>query len=92
MAIHELADGLTWTDTTGASWQVSGSGLLIDDTPVTQSGGYGFLQDLLDENRESLSAEAMADPVACPNDGEPLQRNESGRLVCPFDGWTPEFR
>ena len=26
-------------------------------------------------------------PVACPNDGTPLQPAPGGVLHCPFDGW-----
>jgi len=31
---------------------------------------------------------APCPPVACPNDGEPLEQGPDGRLHCPFDGWT----
>lgn len=27
-------------------------------------------------------------PVACPNDGEPLEQGKGGVLHCRFDGWT----
>lgn len=30
-------------------------------------------------------------PAACPNDGEPLAAGPDGRLVCPYDGWRPDF-
>lgn len=26
-------------------------------------------------------------PVACPNDGEPLDAGRNGVLHCPYDGW-----
>lgn len=32
------------------------------------------------------AADATA-PVACPNDGEPLESGPSGELHCRFDGW-----
>jgi hypothetical protein len=35
-------------------------------------------------------AEDAAEPVACPNDGEPLRAATDGRLYCPFDGWKPD--
>jgi hypothetical protein len=43
----------------------------------------------------SIRDEAMAykrdeltnPPVACPNDGEPLDAGRNGVLHCPFDGW-----
>jgi hypothetical protein len=27
-------------------------------------------------------------PLACPNDGEPLESGPDGSLHCKFDGWT----
>lgn len=29
-------------------------------------------------------------PVACPNDGEPLQAGPDGKLFCKYDGWQPD--
>jgi hypothetical protein len=49
--------------------------------------------DLLSTLREQAQYEqyyATIPPVACPNDGEPLQQGppeEPGILFCPFDGW-----
>lgn len=48
------------------------------------------LLSMLTEFREIRAAERAADPVACPNDGEPLQRAANGDLYCPFDGWRPD--
>lgn len=48
------------------------------------------LEAILKDARQTRAEEAAAEPVACPNDGEPLQRDPSGRLRCPYDGWTPD--
>ncbi len=40
------------------------------------------------EARAEYRAERTNPPVACPNDGEPLNAAPRGRLHCPFDGWT----
>lgn len=39
------------------------------------------------EARQILADEASSDPVACPNDGEPLVEGPDGVLFCRFDGW-----
>ena len=31
----------------------------------------------------------LYDPVACPNDGEPLREGPDGQKYCPYDGWRP---
>ncbi len=43
------------------------------------------LQAIVDD----AEAEALRDdpPVACPNDGEPLESGQDNVLHCPFDGW-----
>lgn len=49
---------------------------------------------LLSTIRESADYQAYYDsqpPVACPNDGTPLQtgpEEDTPILWCPFDGWT----
>lgn len=53
---------------------------------ATMTGWYD-LQAILDEQRQELIASREDPPVACPNDGEPLQTLDDGRLWCPFDGW-----
>ncbi len=45
------------------------------------------LAAILEERRKE--AAASDPPVACPNDGEPLQVAADGGLFCPFDGWRP---
>lgn len=45
------------------------------------------LLDITREAREYAEAEREEEPTACPNDGEPLERDPNGRLRCHFDGW-----
>jgi hypothetical protein len=48
-------------------------------------------EQLLDIGREAAAlrqADESGPPVACPNDGEPLERGPNGVLHCSFDGWT----
>ncbi len=41
---------------------------------------------VIEKERQTEAAELVA-PVACPNDGTPLQAGPGGVLHCPFDGW-----
>ncbi len=43
-----------------------------------------------EEQVQTVLAEIGAQPVACPNDGEPLREGPDGELFCPFDGWPNE--
>ncbi|MFJ5984311.1 DUF4082 domain-containing protein [Lentzea sp. NPDC092896] len=52
------------------------------------AGNWSTLLDIAREGAAWAAAEASRPPVACPNDGEPLERNRSGVLHCRFDGWT----
>lgn len=48
------------------------------------------LESILQEQASYEDLYRSAEPVACPNDGEPLQLgppNHPGVLFCPFDGW-----
>lgn len=48
------------------------------------------LDSILKEQSAYWQAYAASPPMACPNDGEPLQQGppeHSGILFCPFDGW-----
>ena len=48
-------------------------------------------EQLLDIAREAALERERASsepPVACPNDGEPLEKGPGGVLHCRFDGWT----
>lgn len=49
--------------------------------------GWHDLVAILRERVEEYERERRDPPVACPNDGEPLQAVR-GKLHCPFDGWT----
>lgn len=88
MARFEFADGTEWVGSVdGATWTVDGAGVFIDNTPTVVSGGYRYLQGILDERRDEL--DTLADPpTACPNDGEPLDVAPDGSLRCRFDGYT----
>jgi hypothetical protein len=49
--------------------------------------GWEQLLNIRDQARAEHDAEMNTPPVACPNDGEPLQSGPGGVLFCPFDGW-----
>lgn len=44
-----------------------------------------------ERNAEWARQEATTDPVACPDDGQPLVTNVNGILFCPFCGWRPDW-
>ncbi|HXS17718.1 MAG TPA: hypothetical protein VN764_11045, partial [Polyangiaceae bacterium] len=44
------------------------------------------LRDIEQVNGEYARDERQA-PVACPNDGEPLEDGPDGELHCRYDGW-----
>lgn len=53
---------------------------------------YTGLLALLEASYAELAtahAEWTDNPVACPNDGEPLRPGPDGEPYCPFDGWRP---
>ena len=50
------------------------------------NGWYGLLS-VIRERTEIKRQRESVPPTACPNDGEPLQPAEGGRLYCPFDSW-----
>ena len=56
-----------------------------------QGSWYGLL-DILREGAQLYREERERDPVACPNDGEPLKSGPDGELFCPSDGWRPGGR
>ncbi len=39
------------------------------------------------DRQAEVDQEKTGVPVACPNDGTPLQTAPGGILHCPFDGW-----
>jgi hypothetical protein len=47
------------------------------------------LASIEDEARALANEDATQDPVACPNDGEPLVTGPDGKLFCRWDGWRP---
>jgi hypothetical protein len=53
---------------------------------------WGQLQAVLDDARQTADEEANRPPVACPNDGTPLEAAPDGGLFCRFDGWRPGGR
>lgn len=56
---------------------------------VVEGGSWWGLLSIYEANAEYAREEREA-PVACPNDGEPLQRDPSGKLRCHYDGWIYE--
>jgi hypothetical protein len=56
-----------------------------------QGSWYGLL-DIIREAAQLAREEREQDPVACPNDGEPLESGPDGQPFCPFDGWRPDGR
>jgi hypothetical protein len=49
-------------------------------------------EQLLSIQREAAQVERdqrERDPVACPNDGEPLSLGPDGKLFCRYDGRRP---
>lgn len=59
--------------------------------PVAAEGSWWGLKAVLDEAREMRREDdaELANPSACPNDGEPLLTGPGGQLYCPYDGWRP---
>lgn len=58
-------------------------------TVLTASqGSWWVLAAIMDENRAYAREARTQEPVACPNDGEPLQLDPDGRLRCRYDGWV----
>ena len=56
-------------------------------SPSTSSGGWRQLLSIYAEQRQFELEDRDQEPLSCPNDGEPLQRDPNGRLRCSFDGW-----
>jgi hypothetical protein len=50
-------------------------------------GSWWGLVSIVHEAREMFREDRERDPVACPNDGEPLERGPDGRLHCAYDGY-----
>jgi hypothetical protein len=60
--------------------------------PATQlkQGSWWGLKSILDIARTERQEDLTRQPVACPNDGEPLRINRQGHVYCPYDGWMPD--
>lgn len=56
---------------------------------VLTAGSWWGLESTLDASRSLIQWWNTRQPVACPNDGEPLRRSVDGILYCPFDNWRP---
>lgn len=46
--------------------------------------------EILAVNADEVNAFETQPPVACPNDGWPLESGPNGELHCVFDGWIWE--
>lgn len=53
-----------------------------------EQGSWGSLLSIVHEASDRYRAESEAPPVACPNDGEPLESGPGGVLHCRYDGFT----
>lgn len=70
-----------------------GSPTVTSDAPppeptVTIGSWYGLL-GILQAGRTEYAEDIAREPVACPNDGEPLRVSVTGVKYCPYDGWRP---
>lgn len=64
-----------------------------EPAPAARIGGsWDQLGSIFAQAIAEREADDAADPVACPNDGEPLRADTSGNLRCPFDGWVWDGR
>lgn len=64
-------------------------GFTVPPEPAVSGGSWWTLLSIYETNAQFAREEREA-PVACPNDGEPLERDPRGKLRCPYDGWTYE--
>lgn len=44
--------------------------------------------EILDVQRQDEEDFLTRPPIACPNDGWPLEQGPNGELHCKFDGWV----
>lgn len=70
----------------GALGALAGLAVQRQASAASGSSWYGLLS-ILDEERALATQERARPPVACPNDGEPLQSGRRGVLFCRFDGY-----
>lgn len=52
-----------------------------------QPMSWESLLSILRDAADDIDGQLAQPPVACPNDGEPLQTGPNGELFCKFDGW-----
>lgn len=55
--------------------------------PTKQQGSWWALKGILDEARVIRADYLARQPVACPNDGEPLRVSIDGIVYCPYDNY-----
>lgn len=55
--------------------------------PSRGSGGWQSLISVIREAGDSARDESVRIPIACPNDGQPLEPGPNGERFCRFDGW-----
>jgi Domain of unknown function (DUF4082) len=53
-------------------------------------GSWWELESILAGGRAVERWWQTVQPLACPNDGEPLKRSVDGILYCPYDNWRPD--
>jgi len=56
-------------------------------TVGVSSGGWYQILDIGREASQMMRDEQNRRPVACPNDGEPLENGPDGTMHCRYDGW-----
>lgn len=49
---------------------------------------WDTLLSILKSNAQDVQQQLLDPPIACPNDGTPLESGPNGTLHCPFDGWV----
>lgn len=72
--------------TIAGALSVSSGGTTPPTTTHTGSGWWSW-KSILDEAAQEAQYYQTRQPVACPNDGEPLTTAPDGTLFCRFDGW-----
>jgi hypothetical protein len=71
----------------GTLGELSGTAVGVSTAAEVRHGSWQTLWSITQEARQLAQEYRSSRPVACPNDGEPLQPGADGVLRCPFDGW-----
>jgi hypothetical protein len=74
----------------GLSFAVSSTGIAeIIAAPAVAVGSWHGLLAVVQEAREMQREDdaRLANPVECPNDGEPVLTGPHGERYCPYDHW-----